>query len=57
MQIELSPDDVQFLRQHLTRHLEEVENELVHTDARKMQRDIAADARRLRSILDKIPAS
>jgi hypothetical protein len=33
------------------------ESELVHTDKREMQRQIAADARRLREILARIPAS
>jgi len=56
MQIDLSIDDTRFLHQQLARHLEEMESELVHTDQRDMQREIAADARRLREILARIPA-
>lgn len=56
MQIDLSIEDVRFLHQQLARHLEEVELELVHTDKRDLQREIAADARRLRAILARIPA-
>ncbi len=56
MQIDLSIEDVRFLHQQLARHLEEVELELVHTDKREMQREIAEDARRLRAILARIPA-
>jgi hypothetical protein len=56
MQLDLSPDDARFLHQVLERHLQEMENELVHTDKRDMQREIAADTRRLRALLDRIPA-
>jgi len=55
MQIDLSTDDARFLHQLLARHLEEMENELVHTDKRAMQREIAADARRLRDLLARLP--
>ncbi len=57
MQIDLSLDDARFLHQVLARHLEEMENELVHTDQRDLQREIAADARRLRELLGRIPAA
>jgi hypothetical protein len=57
MQIDLSIEDARFLHQQLTRHIEEMETEIVHTDKRDMQREIAADARRLRAILARIPSS
>jgi len=57
MQIDLSIEDARFLHQQLTRHIEEMETESVHTDKRDMQREIAADARRLRAILARIPSS
>ncbi len=57
MQVDLSPDDVRFLRHQLMRQLEIMENELVHTDARRLQRDIAAEARRLRDLIDRMPSS
>jgi hypothetical protein len=56
MQIDLSLDDARFLHQLLARHLQEMENELVHTDKREMQREIAADTRRLRELLGRLPA-
>jgi hypothetical protein len=56
MQIDLSIEDARFLHQLLARHLEEMENELVHTDKRAMQREIAADAKRLRELLARLPA-
>jgi hypothetical protein len=56
MQIDLSLDDARFLHQVLSRHLQEMENELVHTDNREMQREIAADTRRLRELLGRIPS-
>jgi hypothetical protein len=55
MQIDLSLDDARFLRQLLTRHLEEMDNELVHTDKRDLQREIAADTKRLRELLARLP--
>jgi hypothetical protein len=56
MQIDLSIDDTRFLHQLLARHLEEMENELVHTDKRTMQREIAADTKRLRALLARLQA-
>ena len=54
MQLEISRDDAQFLHDHLLRHLQRVEEELVHTEQRDMQRAIAAEARRLRELIDRI---
>jgi hypothetical protein len=54
MRVVLSPDDARFLRAQLTAHLQEIEGELVHTDARSMQREIADDARRLRELIDRL---
>lgn len=56
MMIDLSLDDARFLHAQMSRHLEEIENELIHTDKHELQREIAADARRLRSIIEKMPA-
>jgi hypothetical protein len=57
MQIDLSNDDARFLHEQMARHLEELESELVHTDKRDLQRAIAADAERLRSLLARLPAA
>ena len=57
MQIDLSTEDARFLHQQLARHLEEMESELVHTDKRDLQREIAADTRRLRELLARFAPS
>ena len=54
MRVVLSPDDARFLRAQLTAHLREIEGELVHTDARDLQREIAEEARRLRELIDRL---
>lgn len=51
MLIELEPQDAKFLREHLDARLRAVEDELVHTDRREMQRALAADANRLRALI------
>lgn len=50
----LDTDDIAFLRQHLARHAQHVENELARTDARSMQRDLARDLERIQTILTKL---
>ena len=46
----LSSDDARFLREHLQRHIGEVDDELIHTDSRTMQHALAEDVARLRRI-------
>ena len=46
----LSVEDAQFLRDHLRRHIAQVDDELVHTDRRDMQHALAQDVERLRRI-------
>jgi hypothetical protein len=43
MTLDLSPVEIQFLEVQLGRHIMHVENELVHTDSRDMQRSLARD--------------
>jgi hypothetical protein len=50
MQLDLTPEEARFLKEHLARHIAEVDTELVHTDTREMQRDLAADVEHLRRI-------
>lgn len=50
MQLDLSPEEARFLKEHLTAHIAQVESELVHTDKREMQRLLAADIDHLRRI-------
>jgi uncharacterized protein YPO0396 len=46
----LSPEDARFLREHLQRHIQQIDDELVHTDRRALQHEIAEDLGRLRRI-------
>jgi hypothetical protein len=46
----LSPEDARFLREHLQRHIGEVDDELIHTDNRTMRHALAEDVDRLRRI-------
>jgi hypothetical protein len=50
VRLDLAQDEAEFLLNQLRSHLEAVEDELVHTDARELQRRLAEDAERLRSI-------
>ena len=46
----LSPEDARFLREQLQRHIDEVDDELIHTDERTMRHALAEDVDRLRRI-------
>ena len=48
--LELSLDDARLLRDHLLRHIAEVDDELVHTERRQLRHEIALDVDRLRQI-------
>jgi len=52
--LELSLDDARLLREHLARHIAEVDDELVHTEKRQLQRELALDADHLRQIESKL---
>ena len=56
MNLELSSDEAQFLRDHLRSHIEDVETELIHTDKRELQRALARDVDHLHSIERKLAA-
>ncbi len=51
MRLDLETEDARFLHAQLTRRLEELENEIVHTDDRAMHRSLLADVARLESIV------
>jgi hypothetical protein len=53
----LSEADARFLGEQLGRQADHLENELVHTDKREMQRELAQEVERLRGILAKIEAT
>lgn len=48
--LELSLDEARLLREHLVRHIAEVDDELVHTEKREMRHALALDADHLRQI-------
>jgi hypothetical protein len=52
--LQLSLDDARCLYDHLTRHILEVDHELVHTERHRLRRELAADSARLRQIKTKL---
>ena len=50
MKLDLSKDEAMFLKEQLARRISDLEDELVHTDARDLQSALAGDARRLGAI-------
>ena len=50
MKLELSLEEARFLRKHLARHIQEVDTELVHTDSRALQHELAQDVEHLKNI-------
>jgi hypothetical protein len=54
MTFELSKEEAKFLDAHLVRHIESVEDELVHTDKRQMQSELAREVDALRAIHERI---
>lgn len=56
MNLELTPEEVRLLTTHLARHIKHVDNELVHTDQRQMQRDLGREEEVLNTILSRLRA-
>jgi hypothetical protein len=54
MIVDLTPDEAKLLHRVLAAQLDKVEAELVHTDKRQMQRDIANDAAQLRALIGRL---
>ncbi|HEY6034927.1 MAG TPA: hypothetical protein VIV58_11725 [Kofleriaceae bacterium] len=54
MTIELTQDDAKLLRTLLSAELHKIEEELVHTDQRKLQREIAGDVGRVRALIQRL---
>jgi hypothetical protein len=52
--LQLSQDDARFLCGQLERQLAHIDDELVHTDKRQMQRELARDVARLRGFLTQL---
>ena len=54
MTIEISPNDAKALHKLLLDQLHKIEDELVHTDKRGLQREIAGDAEKLRGLIERL---
>ncbi|MFN8544236.1 MAG: hypothetical protein U0807_08515 [Candidatus Binatia bacterium] len=54
--LELSVEEARFLRGHLTRHIQQVDAELVRTEKRDLQHALAQDAEHLRNIEQRLAA-
>lgn len=54
MNLDLTPSEARFLLEHLTRHLAHVDDELIHTDKRQMQRALAQDLHQLEVIRERL---
>jgi hypothetical protein len=54
MRIDLTPGDAKVLQQLLTEQLNKLETELVHTDKRELQREIAGEAARIRGLIGRL---
>lgn len=49
--VRLSNGELSFLREQLERQAEHLDSELIHTDRREMQRELARDVARLRAVI------
>ncbi len=56
IQLTLSTEEAAFLDGQLARHVQEVEDELIHTDEHDLRQSLAGDLHRLRRILGKLEA-
>ena len=50
MHVTLTRDEGRLLLRHLTQHIQHLDDELVHTDKRELQRSLAAELDELRSL-------
>jgi hypothetical protein len=57
MQLTLSPEEANILIEQLTKRLEHIDDELVHTDKRELQRALASDLDSLRAITERIQSA
>jgi hypothetical protein len=57
MHIDLSPDEASTLRTALDRVLRVMENELAHTEAPTLQRDLHQDVERVQRLRDRLASA
>lgn len=56
MQLQLNSEELALLQEHLTRHLDHVDRELVRTDNPTLQHHIAHEARVLEAVVSRLRA-
>jgi hypothetical protein len=54
MHLTLTVDETRLLVTHLTQRIQHLEDELVHTDKRELQRSLAREVQGLRTLTDRI---
>jgi hypothetical protein len=54
MQLALTTDEARLLLGHLTQHIAHMDSELVHTDKRELQRDLARELGDVRALTDRL---
>ena len=54
--LDVSADDVRFLADHLERYIAALDDELVHSDSRRIQHDLATELERLRRLRERLAA-
>ncbi len=52
--LDLSPEDVRFLADHLGRYMASLDDELVHSDKREIQHELATELERLRRLRERL---
>jgi hypothetical protein len=57
MQLTLTPEESSLLIRNLMQRIEHLDSELVHTDKRDLQRDLARELQALRTLTDRIRSS
>jgi hypothetical protein len=57
MQLALTPEESSLLIRNLTQRIEHLDSELVHTDKRDLQRDLARELQALCALTDRIRSS
>ena len=57
VRLDFSREDARFLVGHLTRYIATLDDELVHSDKRAIQHELATEVERLRGIRDQISAA
>ena len=55
--LDLSADDIRFLADHLGRYIAWLDDELVHSDKRAIQHELATEVDRLRRLREQLAAA